>query len=166
MVLIQILKARIDWWAWRIVGVEFHSCRWRARRSGGAIMSSQHDKSIIKLLFSFQTIFADSELSQRESLFPQSSLSYGNFFQFQRWFFFVSVRAMLKAKNGENKKERREMKCVSHVNENLIRIAMIYERLWSDEVHADDYYLCHISDYKQPTNSQRSPMSHNFNFLS
>jgi hypothetical protein len=115
-------------------------------------MSSQHDKSIIKLLFSFQTIFADFELSQRESLFPQSSLSYGNFFQFQR--VFVSVRAMLKAKNGENKKEWREMKCVSHVNENLIRIAMIYERLRSGEVHADDYYLCHISDYKQ----QPSPL--------
>ena len=63
--------------------------------------------------------------------------------------FFVSVRAMLKAKNGENKKEWKEMKCVSHVNETLIRIAMIYERLRSGEVHADDYYLCHISDYKQ-----------------
>lgn len=47
---------------------------------------------------------------------------------------------MLKAKNGENKKEWKETKCVSHVNETLIRIAMIYERLRSGEVHADDYF--------------------------
>ena len=37
MVLIQILKARIDWWAWRIVGKEFHSSRWRIQRSGGQL---------------------------------------------------------------------------------------------------------------------------------
>jgi hypothetical protein len=134
-------------------------------------MIAQHDKSITKLLFSFQTIFADFELSQREYLFPQSSLSYGNFFQFQLVFVvvvFVSVRAMLKAKNGENKKEWKEMKCVSHVNESLIRIAMIYERLCSAEVHAGDYYVCYISARLglQITTTILSLMSHNFNFLS
>lgn len=90
-------------------------------------MIAQHDKSIIKLLFSFQTIFADFKLSQREYLFPQSSLSYGNFFQFQLVVVFCARDAQ--SKNGENKKEWKEMKCVSHVNESLIRIAMIYERL-------------------------------------
>ena len=52
--------------------------------------------------------------------------------------------------------ERNEMckSCERNLNSiKLIRIAMIYERLRSGEVHADDYYLCHISDYKQKWSS-------------
>jgi hypothetical protein len=73
----------------------------------------------------------------------------GTFSSFIAGCVFLSRCAMLRAKNGENKKEWKEMKCVSHVNETLIRIAMIYERL---REAADDYCLCYISDYTTNNN--------------
>lgn len=177
MVLIQILKARADrkekmnWWPWRILGEESHSSgsRFMRRKECWTIMIALDDKSIIKLLFGFETIFADFKLSQREYLFPQSSLSYGNFFQFQLIVdvFFVSMRAMLKAKTAKKERmERNEMckSCERKLNTNCYDIWEAMER-WSTRWRL--WFVPHFGlQNTTATTTNFSLMSHNFNFLS